>query len=141
MNVMIIGIDPGLRNTGWGVVSMDRSALSYIASGVIINTSSADDIGVRLGFIFKELSKVLVLYNPNQAAIENIYVNTNFKTSLHLAQAKAAAMIACDYMQISIVEYQAKTVKKVIVGNGNADKEQVLKMLGFYLPNIKSQTK
>ncbi len=138
---LVIGIDPGLRYTGWGIVSIDKSVLSYIASGVIKNTLATEEISVRLGIIFKELTGILKRYQPVEAAIENIYVNTNFKTSISLAQARAAAMIACDYMQIRIVEYQAKTVKKVITGSGNSDKEQVLQMLGFYLPNIKSQIK
>ena len=88
------------------------------------------------GFIFNQVLQVIESYNPEYAAIEDTYVNVNNKSSIMLAQAKAASMIAISQNDIPLVEYAAKKVKKTISGTGNADKSQIIKMIGYWLPNI-----
>jgi len=131
-----LGIDPGLTCTGWAIIDLiNNGKFQYIDSGVI-KTSVNTNNHARLNFIFQECCKVLTSYRPNYAAIEETYVNNNGKSSIVLAQAKAASIIAITQNSIPIGEYPAKRIKKTISGSGNADKEQVLKMIGYWLENI-----
>lgn len=144
----ILGIDPGLVTTGWGIIERGNTCdLKYIASGVIrSNTISKnsqfrgkkeDFLHERITYIFKILSDVISNYKPTVAAIENTYVNINQHSSLKLAHARAAAIIACSVAGLTVSEYQAKTIKKILVGTGKAEKVQLSKFLSFYLPNMR----
>ncbi len=140
----ILGVDPGLLNTGWGIVTKEKGELHYVASGVISTKALAvkeNNLILRLTYIFSSLKDILKSYSPIECAIENTYVNLNYGSSLKLAQARAAAIVACGESGITVIEYQAKTIKKALTGNGQADKVQVVKALKFYLktmPQIKS---
>jgi len=129
------GIDPGLNNTGWGIVLYHgKNSFEYVDSG-IIKTKNKLFQAERLKIIFDSILDKIELHKPNYAAIENTYVNVNNASSLKLAQAKAAALIALAKGGININEYPAKTIKKVITGSGNADKKQIKKMMLIWLPN------
>ena len=121
---LFLGIDPGLRKTGWGIVKNQGSSISYVLSGVI-QTRSKGDMSQKLLHIFQELEGTIKQHNLQSVAIENTYVNVNYDSSLKLAQARAAAILACARCGYGITEYQAKMVKKRLTGSGNADKEQV----------------
>ena len=130
----IIGIDPGLSKTGWGLIELRRGDCYYLDSGFIA-TNAADELSVRLLHIFNEINKLIVLHHPEMAALEETYVNVNSKTSLHLAHARAASIIALASAGLFVKPYPAKTIKKTLTGTGNADKEQVAKMLMMRLIN------
>jgi crossover junction endodeoxyribonuclease RuvC len=134
-----LGIDPGLNFTGWGVIdykSADRFV--YVASGVI-KTSTSTVYAKRLLQIFEKCLEIISIYNPEAAAIEDTYINVNNQSSIKLAQAKAAAIIAISQNEIPLVEYPAKKVKKTITGTGNADKSQVIKMIRYWLPDVTTE--
>jgi crossover junction endodeoxyribonuclease RuvC len=134
---IFLGIDPGLRQTGWGIIAKNIS-ISYIASG-IIKTISDEKISSHrsdpraLGLIYNGIQKIIVDYKVSQCAIENTYVNSNPISSLKLAQARAAAIVACYNNGCMPYEYPASTIKKTITGKGNADKLQVQKMIQIQL--------
>ena len=131
-----LGIDPGLNFTGWGLIDyINANKFTYIASGVI-KTIPKMEYSQRLNHIFNQVLQVIESYNPEYAAIEDTYVNVNNKSSIMLAQAKAASMIAISQNDIPLVEYAAKKVKKTISGTGNADKSQIIKMISYWLPNV-----
>lgn len=134
----ILGIDAGLRRTGWGIVKKHNQRLSYVASGVIITKLSSD--AEALGQIFDEIFSVIGQYQPHCCAIENTYVNKNPLSSLKLAQARAAAIVACAKHNLAPYEYPASTIKKIVAGKGNADKIQVNKMISLQLGAIKPRT-
>jgi crossover junction endodeoxyribonuclease RuvC len=132
-----LGIDPGLNFTGWGVIDcINNDKFNYIASG-IIKTSTKMDYHFRLNHIFTEALKIIEFNKPTYAAIEDTYVNANNKSSIMLAQAKAASIIATSQNNLPITEYAAKKIKKTISGSGNADKSQIIKMISYWLPNLK----
>lgn len=136
----IIGIDPGLRNTGWAIIEVHTGSIKLIDLGVI-TTNSSDDISTRLLYLHNDLQSILNVHNPKHAAIEDTYVNKNFSSSLKLSHARAAAILSLSIAGLSPVEYPAKTVKKAVVGAGNAEKEQVLKMLSYLIPDLRKITK
>jgi crossover junction endodeoxyribonuclease RuvC len=136
----IIGIDPGLRTTGWAVIEAKNSNVKLIDLGVI-QTSSEDSLPTRLLYLHNDIQSIVQAHNPLFAAIEETYVNKNFSSSLKLSHARAAAILSLCIAQLKPAEYPAKTIKKTIVGNGNAEKEQVLKMLSYIIPGLKTITK
>ncbi|MBA8666399.1 crossover junction endodeoxyribonuclease RuvC [Holosporaceae bacterium 'Namur'] len=138
MKTKIIGIDPGLNCTGWGIIEMWGSNLGYIASGVI-KTKSTNYLSSRLASIFVTLNDILEEFAPNAAAIEETYVNSNFGSSLKLAHARAAAMLSLETKGLPPIAYQAKQVKKAVVGYGGADKLQMIRMINLLLPTAKLQ--
>jgi len=131
--IIILGIDPGLLNTGWGVVSFKQNSLSFIASGTIIPLAKAP-IEERLKYIHLNLSKVIELYNPEECAMEDIFVNKNNSTSLKLGYARAVAILTIGLVQKKFFEYAPNLVKKAVVGKGKADKSQVQYMVNRLLP-------
>ena len=134
-----LGIDPGLNFTGWGVIEYKGAdSFSYIASGVI-KTSTKTNHPERLNQIFSQSLEIIHQYNPEVVAIEDTYVNINSQSSIKLAQAKAATIIATSQSNISLVEYPAKKVKKTITGTGNADKNQMIKMIKYWLPDVSTK--
>ncbi len=134
--IIILGIDPGLINTGWGVILLKNNSLSYIASGTII-TNSKDPIEFRLKNIYSGIYKVISIYNPEVCAMEDIFVNKNNLSSLKLGYARAAAIVTIGLAQKSFFEYSPNLVKKAVVGRGKADKNQVQYMVNQILPKAK----
>lgn len=131
----VLGIDPGLGHTGWGVIDQTGSKLSFVAAG-IIHTETKADMADRLKFIHDELNKIMELHRPIEAAIEETFVNTNAKSSLKLGQARGVAMLVPALHGIPVTEYAANLVKKSVVGSGHADKTQVQMMIKMLLPNF-----
>ena len=131
--VRIIGIDPGLRNTGWGVIEAEGTRLSYVADGSVHSDADAP-LATRLLQIHTQLAEILQRYTPDEAAIEETFVNKDARATLKLGQARGAAMLAPALAGISVAEYAPKVVKKSVVGAGHAEKDQVKHMVKVLLP-------
>lgn len=130
----ILGIDPGLGHTGWGIIDHKGSRLSFVAAGVI-EPNTKLEMAERLKIIHDELHKIIEVYQPVAAALEETFVNTNAKSSLKLGQARGVAMLVPALNGLMVSEYAANTVKKSVVGAGHADKTQVQMMVKMLLPN------
>lgn len=128
----ILGLDPGLQNTGFGIIEIREPQLVYIASGVIV-TTPADTLAIRLKTILLGIKSIIEQYRPKIASIEKVFVNVNPQSTLLLGQARGAAISACVLRDIMISEYTALQVKKSIVGYGHAQKQQVAKMVKILL--------
>lgn len=134
--IRIIGIDPGLRRTGWGIVDSDGVRLSYVASGHL--TSAADDdLAYRLREIFEGLCGVIASFTPREAAVEETFVNDNARATLKLGQARGMALLAPAMKGLKVAEYAPNLIKKTVVGAGHAEKHQVQAMIGLLLPKAK----
>ncbi|UZW38844.1 MULTISPECIES: crossover junction endodeoxyribonuclease RuvC [spotted fever group] len=131
--MIILGIDPALGSLGWAVVAKETAQLKYLASG-IIRTNSKDAIHHRLAFINSTLEKVILEYQPNMAAIEETFVNTNSVTSLKLGYARGAIMSLIGRYNLDMREFKPNTVKKNVTGYGHAEKDQILHMIKLLLP-------
>lgn len=134
MNVIrILGIDPGLRITGFGVIEKTGEKITYITSGTIKTTTGkgadTEDLPTRLKTILDGLSEVIEIYQPAQVAVEKVFVNVNPQSTLLLGQARGAAISAVVIRQLPVAEYTALQVKQAVVGNGHAKKEQVQEMV------------
>ncbi len=131
--IRILGLDPGLRRTGWGMVAVDGARLSHIAHGVIC---PRDDLpfSERLLFLFEAVAAIVAAHAPHEAAIEETFVTANGSSTLKLGHARAAAMLAPAQAGILVAEYAAKVVKKSVVGTGSADKTQIAFMVRRLLP-------
>lgn len=128
----ILGIDPGLRKTGYGVIDTHYSHIMYVASGTItIPTDLA--LHRRLKYIMDHVREVIDHYKPQQSALEKVFVNTNPQTTLLLGQARGAAMCALADCGLEVAEYTALQIKKAVVGRGHANKEQVQTMVQHLL--------
>ncbi len=138
-SIRIIGIDPGLRRTGWGIIDSDGVRLSYVASGHI--TSKADEtLAYRLRELFDGLSSVIASFRPLEAAVEETFVNDNAKATLKLGQARGMALLAPAMKGLKVGEYPPNLVKKTVVGAGHAEKHQIQAMIGFLLPKAKFES-
>lgn len=124
----VLGIDPGSRITGYGIVEQDGNRLLHVDNGAIF-TDSAKDFAGRLKCIFDGLLQVIDLYCPEQVAIENIFFASNAQSALKLGQARGAAIVAAVHAGLPVAEYTALQVKQAVVGCGKAEKGQVQKML------------
>src|SRR3954469_14981537 len=131
--VRILGIDPGLRRTGWGVIEIDGNRLAFIACGSV-GTEKSLPLASRLLAIHEGLAAVLGDFNPAEAAVEQTFVNKDGVATLKLGQARGVAMLAPAMFGISVAEYAPNQVKKTVVGAGHADKHQILMMLKILLP-------
>lgn len=131
--VRLLGLDPGLRFTGWGIVESEGSRLRHIADGVIATDSDAD-VPLRLKALDDALAELLRAYAPDEAAVEETYVNRNAAATLKLGYARGVALLAPARHGIAVFEYGAKTVKLAVVGTGSADKDQVGMMVRRLLP-------
>lgn len=129
----VLGIDPGLERTGWGIIESEGSRLSFIAAGVI-RSKPTETMAVRLCRIDRELSQILETYRPDTAAIEETFVNKNANSSLKLGQARGVAILAPARCGLEVAEYAANTVKKSVVGAGHAAKDQIGMMIKVLLP-------
>ena len=130
----ILGIDPGLRNMGWGIVDFRGNKLSHIANGVC--QSQGNDLATRLLSLYTQLETLLEKWQPTQAAVENTFVNKDSLNSLKLAQARAIAMVVPKKFGLEVSEYAPNKVKKTIVGVGHADKQQIKHMVKLHLPGV-----
>jgi crossover junction endodeoxyribonuclease RuvC len=131
--VRIIGLDPGLRNTGWGVIEVEGSRLIYVAEGAV-HSDADGPLAERLLQIHQQLLSVLTEFTPDEAAIEETFVNTDARATLKLGQARGAVMLAPAVLKIPVSEYAPNTVKKSVVGAGHAEKSQVKHMVKMLLP-------
>ena len=126
--MLLLGLDPGLRRTGWGVIKVAGNRLTHIANGTICSTQDKD-MAQRLMEIHTGLRCVLEQYQPDEAAVEETFANTNPTSTLALGMARAIALLAPAQSHIKVVQYLPNTVKKSVVGAGHADKAQVQLMV------------
>jgi crossover junction endodeoxyribonuclease RuvC len=124
----ILGIDPGLRSTGFGVIERSGQQLAYIASGCI-KTDAAGSLPERIKTLLEGIGEVIATYQPQQAAVEIVFVNVNPQSTLLLGQARGAAISALVAASLPVAEYTALQVKQAVVGHGKAAKEQVQHMV------------
>jgi crossover junction endodeoxyribonuclease RuvC len=131
--IRILGIDPGLRHTGWGVIEIDGNRLSYVACG---SARSVDDdtMAERLLTLYDELVRVVEAFRPDEAAVETTFVNKDAGATLKLGQARGVALVVPARAGVMVAEYAPNLIKKTIVGAGHADKAQIRMMLGVLLP-------
>jgi len=129
----IIGIDPGLRRTGWGVLDARDNRLSFVAEGTVVSAPK-DALCDRLMQIYDGLAAVIETWQPDQAAVEETFVNKNPTSTLKLGQARGIALLVPARLGLCVGEYAPNLVKKTVVGAGHAAKEQVLMMVKTLLP-------
>ncbi len=129
----ILGLDPGLRKTGWGMIRVEGNRLSHLGHGVIAPDEKAP-FSERLLALFDGISAVVADWSPDEAAIEETFMNTNAASALKLGHARAAALLAPAKAGLPVAEYAARLVKKSVVGTGAADKDQVAFMIARILP-------
>ncbi len=131
----IIGFDPGLRHTGWGIITSHGAQLKPIAAGVI-NIPEKQTLAERLKQLHLELAEILTQFKPDQAAVEETFSNTNAQSTLKLGMARGIVMAAPALYGIPVYEYAANAIKKTVVGAGHAAKEQVQMMIRTLLPTL-----
>jgi crossover junction endodeoxyribonuclease RuvC len=132
--VRIIGIDPGLRHMGWGVVAVDGPRFAHVANGVC--HSEGDDLAARLLSLWSQLTDVMTAHRPTAAAVEETFVNRDAMGTLKLGQARGIALLVPAQAGLSVGEYAPNAVKKAVVGVGHADKTQVQHMVRLHLPGV-----
>jgi crossover junction endodeoxyribonuclease RuvC len=133
----IIGLDPGLRHTGWGVISVDGNRLRHIADGAV-HAPAAGTLAARLVALFAGLDKVLDAYEPDAAAVEETFLNKNPGSTLKLGAARGVVLLAPAMKGIPVAEYSTNLVKKSVVGAGHADKHQIEVMVRMLLPGTQA---
>ena len=134
--MLILGLDPSLSCTGWGIVARSGNRLSHVANGQI-KTDPKAALAERLVTIDRELADVIARHRPDQAAVEEVFVNKNPQSTLKLGQARGVCLLAAARAGLPVAEYATRLVKKAIVGTGGAEKAQVQAMLGVLLPGVK----
>ena len=130
---IILGLDPSLSCTGWGVIRAEGSRLSHIANGQIATDAKAA-LPQRLAQVQRELAQVIATHRPDRAACEEVFVNKNPQSTLKLAQARGCVLATCGAAGLAVREHAARSVKKAVVGTGGAEKRQVQAMLKVLLP-------
>ena len=134
--MLILGLDPGLGTTGWGVIAADGNRLSHIANGQV-RTDPKEALPQRLVALDAALTDILLRYHPDQAAVEEVFANTNPQSTLKLGQARGVVLLAAARGGLPVGEYAARLVKKAVVGTGGAEKVQVHAMVARLLPGVK----
>ena len=129
----IIGIDPGLRFTGWGIIESQGTSLRFVAAGTVKSNAKAD-LASRLCQLHDGLSDVLHAHRPDEAAVENTFVNKDAGATLKLGQARGIAMLVPARAGLMVAEYAPNAVKKSVIGVGHGDKKQIQLMVGMLLP-------
>lgn len=137
---IIIGIDPGLQRTGWGLISKEGSRLQFIACGTITSDSKTP-LSARLHQLYECLLEVITHYKPQEAAIEETFVSVNGASTLKLGQARGALMLTLAIASLPVHEYSATQVKKTVTGVGRAEKHQIQAMVEMLLPACKNVPK
>ncbi|MGA2794239.1 MAG: crossover junction endodeoxyribonuclease RuvC [Roseiarcus sp.] len=132
--IRIIGIDPGLRNVGWGLIEVDGTRLAYVACGSI-KTRADLSLAERLAQIHRGLAALIEERRPDEAAVEETFVNRDPQSALKLGQARGVALAAPALLGLTVAEYAANVIKKTIVGVGHAEKQQVAMMVKRLLPD------
>lgn len=132
----LLGLDPGLGTTGWGVIEFDRGRLAFIACGIVA-TDAARPLAARLVQLSIGLEAVLAAYQPDEAAVEETFVNRNAVSTLRLGLARGIALLVPARAGLPVTEYLPNLVKKTVVGTGHAAKEQVQMMVGVLLPGAR----
>lgn len=135
--IRILGIDPGLRNTGWGLIISEGSKLSFLACGRI-ESDATRDLAMRLRQVHEGLAAVIAAWTPDEAAVEETFVNRDPQSALKLGQARGVALVVPALHGITVAEYAANLVKKTVVGVGHADKRQVQAMIRVLLPKAEA---
>lgn len=131
--MIILGLDPSLSCTGWGVVRSEGSRLAHVANGQIATDAKAP-IAERLNHLHDAVVAVIGAHSPDRAAVEEVFLNKNPQSTLKLAQARGAVLAACGQASLPVAEHAARLVKKAVVGTGGAEKPQVQAMLKVLLP-------
>lgn len=132
----ILGLDPSLSSTGWGVIEVEGNKMKYLADG-FIKTDVKADIAERLAIIHNSLKDVIETYKPDEAAIEKVFLNDNPVSTIKLSMARGVVILAPALSGISVAEYEPNKIKKTIVGVGKAAKDQVEMMVKILLPGCK----
>lgn len=132
----ILGIDPGLRRMGWGVIDFDGVRLSYVAGGTI-KPETELSLSERLGVLYRELQNVMSETTPQEAAVEETFVNKDARATLKLGQARGVALLVPALKGCLVAEYAPNMVKKTVTGSGHADKKQIHTMLSHLLPKAR----
>jgi crossover junction endodeoxyribonuclease RuvC len=135
-DVLIIGLDPGLGITGWGVIARSGNRLSHIANGQV-RTDPKAPLAERLVTLDRELTDVILTHRPDSSAVEEVFVNANPQSTLKLGHARGVCLLALARAGLPVSEYATRLVKKAIVGTGAAEKAQVQAMLKVLLPGVK----
>lgn len=130
----VMGLDPGLRALGWGVVDVSGAKMRHVANGICRTSSGA--LGPRLAHLYSELSEIWQSYRPDAAAVEQTFVNRDGAATLKLGQARGIALLVPAQAGIDVGEYAPNAVKKAVVGVGHADKRQVAHMVRLQLPGV-----
>jgi crossover junction endodeoxyribonuclease RuvC len=128
----LIGIDPGLASTGWGVVRFDGSRFAHIGHGVI-TTSSADELPRRLLKIHREIKKLLSRYRPQEAGVEELFFSRNASSAMQVAQARGVVILALGEKDVPVGFYSPQHIKQAVIGRGRAEKTQVQRLVGVVL--------
>ncbi len=134
--VRILGLDPSLSSTGWGIIEAESNRLRYVADG-FIPTETKTPIAERLAQIKNALCDVIEFYKPDEAAIEQVFMNTNAVSTIKLGMARGVVMMVPALYNISVTEYEPNKIKKAVVGVGKAEKNQVETMVKVLLPGCK----
>lgn len=137
--IRILGIDPGLRRTGWGVIACEGNRLSYLACGSV-ETSERAELATRLVAIHDGLARVIEEFRPDEAAVENTFVNKDAGATLKLGQARGIALLIPARAGLAVAEYAPNLVKKTVVGTGHGEKKQIRMMIGVLLPKADPQS-
>lgn len=133
--MLILGLDPSLSSTGWGVIRAEGARLSHVANGQI-KTDPAAPMAARLAALQAGLAAVIAEHHPGRAAAEEIFVNKNPQSTLKLAQARGAVLAGCGAAGLTVNEHAARLVKKAVTGTGGAEKAQVAAMVKVLLPGV-----
>ena len=133
----VLGIDPGLRNLGWGVIDVVGARISHVANGICHSAPGDGDLAQRLLTLHSQLTEVLRTYAPDAAAVENTFVNKDAVATLKLGQARGIALLVPAQFGLTVGEYAPNAVKKTVVGVGHADKGQVDHMVKVQLPGVR----
>jgi crossover junction endodeoxyribonuclease RuvC len=131
----VLGIDPGLRHMGWGVIAVDGPRIAHVANGIC--DSRGESLAERLLSLYRQLSEVLAAHAPDAAAVEETFVNKDGAATLKLGQARGIAVLVPAQAGLTVGEYAPNAVKKAVVGVGHADKRQVAHMVRLHLPGVR----
>lgn len=135
MTLRLIGLDPGLRRTGWGIIDVTQNHCRHVANGCVTSRDK-DPLATRLRQIHVGLMDIIAEHRPVSAAIEETFVNKNPNSTLKLGQARGVVMLAASLSDLTVAEYTPNAIKKSVVGNGHAAKQQVQAMVSVLLPGI-----
>ena len=133
--MILLGLDPGLQSTGWGVIESEGSRLRHVANGQV-KSRAADALADRLAQLYDGLAQVIAAHRPAAVAVEETFVNQNPQSTLKLGQARGVVLLVGARAGLPVAEYAARYIKKAVVGVGNADKEQIRAMVQRLLPGV-----